>query len=82
MHEDIVTLGAVEMAAQIRAGHLSARDVMQAHLARIEAVNPKVNAIVTLHAEQAMAASLAADEAQARASRSGRCTACRSRTRT
>ena len=66
MHEDIVTLGAVEMAAQIRAGHLSARDVMQAHLARIEAVNPQVNAIVTLHAEQAMAASLDADEAQAR----------------
>ena len=65
MHEDIVTLGAVEMAAQIRSGHLSARDVMQAHLARIEAVNPRLNAIVTLHAEQAMAASLAADEAQA-----------------
>jgi amidase len=54
------------MAAQIRAGRLSAREVMQAHLARIEAVNPQVNAIVTLHAEQAMAAALAADEAQAR----------------
>jgi amidase len=40
--------------------------VMEAHLARIEAVNPQVNAIVTLHAEQAMAAALAADEAQAR----------------
>ena len=53
------------MAAQIRAGRLSAREVMQAHLARIEAVNPRVNAIVTLHAEQAMAAALAADEAQA-----------------
>jgi amidase len=39
---------------------------MTAHLARIEAVNPQVNAIVTLHAEQAMAAALAADEAQAR----------------
>lgn len=62
---DIVYLSAVEMAAQIRAGQLSARELMGAHLARIEAVNPKVNAIVTLHAEQAMAASLAADEAQA-----------------
>jgi amidase len=65
MQEHITTLGAVDMAAQIRAGQLSARDVMQAHLARIEAVNPAVNAIVTLHAEQALAASLAADEAQA-----------------
>lgn len=54
------------MTGEIRAGHLSAREVMQAHLARIEAVNPKVNAIVTLHAEQAMTAAAAADEAQAR----------------
>jgi amidase len=65
MPDDITTLSAVDMAAQIRSGQLSARDVMRAHLARIEAINPVVNAIVTLHAEQAMAASLAADEAQA-----------------
>src|SRR5436190_5168682 len=65
MQDDIVYLGATDMAAQIRSGQLSARDVMQARLARIDAVNPKVNAIVTLHAEQAMAAALAADEAQA-----------------
>ncbi|MEN3293337.1 MAG: amidase [Burkholderiales bacterium] len=57
---------ATELAANIRAGQLSAREVMQAHLARIENVNPKVNAIVTLHAEQAMDAAKAADEAQAR----------------
>lgn len=66
MNDDLCFLSAVEMAAQIRAGRLSAREVMAAHLARIEAVNPQVNAIVTLHAEQAMAAALAADEAQAR----------------
>jgi amidase len=65
MQDDIIYLSAVDMAAQIRSGQLSARDLMQAHLARIEAVNPTVNAIVTLHAEQALAASLAADEAQA-----------------
>jgi amidase len=57
---------ATEMAAEIRAGHLSAREAMQAHLARIETINPQVNAIVTLHAEQALAAARAADEAQAR----------------
>lgn len=66
MSKDICTLSATEMAADIRAGHLSAREVMHAHLARIDAVNPKVNAIVTLHTEQAMAAAAAADEAQAR----------------
>ena len=65
MQDEIVYLSAVDMAAHIQAGRLSARAVMSAHLARIEAVNPRVNAIVTLHAEEAMAASLAADEAQA-----------------
>lgn len=66
MSQDICYMDAVEMAAQIRAGHLSAREAVAAHLARIEAVNPRVNAIVTLHAEEALAAAAAADEAQAR----------------
>lgn len=63
---ELHTLTATDLAAQIRGGHLSAREVMAAHLARIEAVNPRLNAIVTLHAEQAMQAALQADEAQAR----------------
>jgi amidase len=66
MTRDICFQTASEMAANIRAGHLSAREVMQAHLAQIENINPQVNAIVTLHAEQAMEAAKAADEAQAR----------------
>ncbi|MDB5842490.1 MAG: Amidase [Herminiimonas sp.] len=66
MTKEIFYMSATGMAGAIRAGHLSARDVMQAHLSRIERINPKVNAIVTLHAEQAMAAAAAADEAQAR----------------
>ncbi|MEC4717891.1 amidase [Noviherbaspirillum sp. CPCC 100848] len=65
MTQEIFYLSAVELTEAIRAGRLSAREVMQAHLARIEQVNPKVNAIVTLHAEQALAAAAAADEAQA-----------------
>lgn len=44
------------MAAAICAGRLSAREVMAAHLAQIERINPQVNAIVTLHAEQGLAA--------------------------
>jgi amidase len=59
-------MSATEMAAQIRSGNLSAREVMEAHLTQIQSVNPKVNAIVTLHAEQALDAAKSADEAQAR----------------
>lgn len=66
MSREICFLTATEMAAEIRAGRLSARETMQAHLAQIERVNPQVNAIVTLHAEQALAAAAAADEVQAR----------------
>jgi amidase len=57
---------AIEMAAAIRAKQLSARDVMGAHLTQIERVNPSVNAIVTLIAEQALEAARQADEKQAR----------------
>src|ERR1700719_740899 len=49
---DICFLTAVEMASLIRRKKLSAREVMDAHLKQIERVNPKVNAIVTLIAEQ------------------------------
>jgi amidase len=62
---DICFLTAVEMAALIRAKKLSALEVMQAHLARIERVNPAVNAIVTLVADQAIENARKADEAQA-----------------
>jgi amidase len=58
---------ASELAAGLRDGTFSARDVIAAHLARIEAVNPRVNAIVTLvDPEQALAAADAADRARAR----------------
>ena len=38
---------ATALAALIRTKQLSSREVVQAHLDRIEAVNPKINAIVT-----------------------------------
>ena len=56
-------MSAVELAAKLARKEVSAREVMSAHLARIERVNPKVNAIVTLVAEQAMAGAARADEA-------------------
>ena len=63
---EICFMTAVDLAARIRAGDLSAREVMAAHLAQIERVNPAVNAIVTYLPERAMEGALAADEAQAR----------------
>ena len=47
-------LEATELARLLRARELSAVEVMEAHLAQIERVNPRVNAIVTLVAEQAL----------------------------
>jgi amidase len=66
MISDICKMSAVEMARQIRAKTLSAREVLSAHLQQIERINPTVNAIVTLVDEQAMAHALEADEALAR----------------
>jgi amidase len=62
---DICFMNATEMADQIRRKKLSARETMDAHLKQIERVNPKVNAIVTLVAEQALENARKADEAQA-----------------
>jgi len=63
---DICFLSAVEMAALIRRKKLSARETMDAHLKQIERLNPKVNAIVTLVADQARDNASKADQAQAR----------------
>jgi amidase len=52
---------AIELAAMIRAREVSSREVVEAHLARIEAVNPTFNAITVVLAEQALAAADAAD---------------------
>lgn len=51
---DICFLTAREMARRMRAKDLSARETLSAHLIQIERVNPKVNAIVTLIADQAI----------------------------
>ena len=63
---ELLYLSAVELASRIARKQVSAREVMAAHLAQIEAVNAKVNAIVTLVAERAMADAARADELLAR----------------
>src|SRR5882762_2207948 len=64
---DICFMRAIDMARLIREKKLSAREVMAAHLKQIGRVNSKVNAIVTLVAEeQLMAQAAAADESLAK----------------
>ena len=58
-------LDATALAALIRTRQMSSREVVQAHLDRINAVNPPINAIVTLVAEDALRAADAADQAVA-----------------
>src|SRR6516165_3587203 len=53
---DLCATPAVELARLIRARELSAAELLAAVLARIDEVNPAINAIVTLAAEQASAA--------------------------
>jgi amidase len=63
---DIVFASTTQLATAIRAGEVSAVEVLEAHLAQIEAHNPMLNAIVTLDAEQAREQARAADAALAR----------------
>jgi amidase len=64
--QELCNISAVELASRLARKQVSAREVMRAHLDQIERINPKVNAIVTLVAEQALAAAARADEAFAR----------------
>ena len=63
---DLCYSSAVDLAARLRKKDISARDVMAAHLAQIERINPRVNAVVTLVAERAMADAARADETMAK----------------
>jgi len=66
MEGELWRMGASDLAAAIRAKRVSSREVVEAHLARIDAVNPAVNAVTVVLAEEARAAADAADSALAR----------------
>src|SRR3989440_831163 len=63
---DLCFLTAVQLADRIRRRDVSVTEVVRAHLAQIERVNPKVNAIVPLPAECALDDARAKDAALAR----------------
>ena len=59
-------LGATELAGRIARGEITAREAVEAHIARIETVNAALNAVVVPRYEEARAEAVAADERQAR----------------
>lgn len=63
MTDDICFSDATELARLIRTRTLSPVEVTRAYLNRIEAVNPKINAVATLVADGAPAAAEAAEAA-------------------
>jgi amidase len=56
---------AIELAQTIASGAASSREVVEAHLSRIEAVNPHLNAVVRVLANEARAAATEADRRRA-----------------
>lgn len=54
-------MAASDLALQVRARKVSSREVIEAHLRRIERVNPRMNAITVVLEEEALAAADAAD---------------------
>ncbi|MFL3002846.1 MAG: amidase [Candidatus Poriferisodalaceae bacterium] len=65
-NETLCDLTALEMRSLLDSGKVSSRELLAAHLRRIEEVNPELNAIVTLTPEIAHQRALAADDAQAK----------------
>ncbi|WP_433859724.1 amidase [Streptomyces kronopolitis] len=60
---DLCFLDATDLAARIRTRDVSPLEVVQAHLDRIDRLNPGLNAVVTVTAEQALDAAKSAQEA-------------------
>jgi amidase len=61
-----VDSSARDMLAAVGAKEISARELLELHLRRIESTNPSINAVVSLDADRAIEAAAAADERQAR----------------
>ena len=71
MPNEIWRLSATEIAEKTRAREISAREVIDAHLTRIDDVNLQLNAVTVILADDARAAADAADAALARGNEVG-----------
>jgi Asp-tRNA(Asn)/Glu-tRNA(Gln) amidotransferase A subunit family amidase len=69
---EITKMSATAMARRIASGALSSLEVVEAHIRRIEAVNPLINALVVPLFEQALKEAERADAARARGEKLGR----------
>jgi fatty acid amide hydrolase len=69
--DEITSLAAVEVAAAVRSGELSAVDVTEAYLGRIAEINPKINAIVAPLFDEARVVARKVDEARSRGEKLG-----------
>jgi amidase len=72
-HSDqaITTASATTLVSALRDRSISSRELLEAFLARVDQVNPSVNAVVTLDVERAMEAAARADEETAQGSAVG-----------
>ena len=64
--DEIIYASARSLAKALRDGALSSREVVEAHLARIDEINPKLNSVVQVVRERALAEAEEADEAASR----------------
>ncbi|HAP75153.1 MAG TPA: indole acetimide hydrolase, partial [Acidimicrobiaceae bacterium] len=71
MTDELWRRGALELAGMIARKEVSSREVVQAHLDRIDAVNPAINAVVRRLDREALAAADTADAALAAGERLG-----------
>ena len=63
MNDDLCLTPATELAAAIRSRDVSPVDIVEAVLARIEALNEQVNAFITVDADGALESARAAEAA-------------------
>jgi amidase len=68
---DLCGLDAVALSGLLRSRRVSAREVVAAHIKRIEEVDPVINAVVTRTFDQALAKAAAADDALANGADTG-----------
>ena len=62
MTDDPIFKDATSLAASLHSRDISAQEALEAHLAQIERVNPRVNAVCTLAADQALDAARKLDD--------------------
>lgn len=71
MQTELWRLGVAELAQAIRERQVSSREVIQAHLDRIDSVNSELNAVTIALHEQALQAADEADQAQVEGAKMG-----------